>query len=101
MRRYALPLIIVLLACAAPATATADSRVTAQVNGPVVVQRGLEVIYTAAIRNAGTQTLGSGSPRLNVDLDAIPSSGAPLSEATFLGPAGRWTCSGSGCTLRP
>ena len=60
MRRYALPLVSVLLACVAPASAAADSRVTL-IKGRATVQRGLEVIYTAAIRNAGTQTLGSGA----------------------------------------
>jgi hypothetical protein len=100
MRRYRLPLIVALLACvAAPAGASADSRVTAQIQGPSTVQRGQEAVYTVTIRNAGTQTLGPGSPRLAVDLDAIPSSSALLSDATFLGGTGRWACGSSGCTL--
>ena len=99
MRRYTLPFIVIMLALIAPATAAADSRVTAVVEGPAAVQRGQEVVYTATIRNAGTQTLGPGSPRLAVDMDAIPSANALLTGATFVGGTGRWTCGASGCTL--
>lgn len=99
MRRYALPLLALLVACAAPATAAADSRVTARIQGPSTVQRGQEVVYTATIRNAGSQTLGTGSPRMAVDLDAVPSSRARLTGAAHVGGTGPWTCGASGCTL--
>ncbi len=63
------------------------------------MQRGQEAVYTVTIRNAGTQTLGTGSPRLAVDMDAIPAANALLTGATVLGGTGRWACGSSGCTL--
>ena len=99
MRRYLLPLVIVLMACVAPASAAADSRVTGVIGGPSTVQRGQEAVYTVTLRNAGTQTLGTGSPRLAMDLDSIPSSGARLTDAVQVGGTGPWTCGSSGCTL--
>ena len=99
MPRLCLLLATGLVALAAPATAAADSRVTAAIVGPSTVQRGQEAVYTVTIRNAGSQTLGTGSPRMAVDLDAVPSSGARLTGATFVGGTGPWACGASGCTL--
>lgn len=90
---------IVLVACGAPASAAADSRVTGVIGGPSTVQRGQEAVYTVTLRNAGSQTLGTGSPRLAMDLDSIPSSGARLTDAVQVGGTGPWTCGASGCTI--
>ena len=90
---------IVLMACGAPTSAAADSRVTGVIGGPSTVQRGQEAVYTVTLRNAGTQTLGTGSPRLAMDLDSIPSSGARLTDAVQVGGTGPWTCGASGCTI--
>lgn len=94
--RILLPLVAVLLT--APAAA-ADSRVTARIDGPSTVQRGQEVTYYVTIRNAGSQTLGTGRPRLRADLDAVPSGNAPLSGAVLVDGTGPWECSASDCVL--
>ena len=92
--------VVAIAALALTATpAAADSRVTARIDGPSAVQRGQEVAYTVTIRNAGSQTLGPGSPRVQVDLDALPSRSGPFGRPAFIGGAGAWSCRVATCTL--